>query len=68
MTTYPGLPYVEILWIKRLMFDVGLNNANEPIELLEDNNDCIRLIMNLECNSQRTKHIDIKYFLSLKNL
>ena len=51
----------ESLWIKRFLCELDLFPPDDPLEILVDNNACIQ-IANNRMLSERTKHLDIKYF------
>lgn len=50
----------ECIWLKRLITEIG-QIITEPIIIYEDNSSCQKLILNSN-NSNRTKHIDIRYY------
>ena len=51
----------EIMWARSLLAEMGYPQTN-PTILFEDNMSTIHIINN-DCNSQKTKHIDIRYNL-----
>jgi hypothetical protein len=50
-----------VTWTHRLLEEIGISNIKLPIELREDNQACIK-ISQTELLSNRTKHIDVRYF------
>lgn len=50
----------ECIWLKRIITEIG-QILTEPITIYEDNTSCQKLILNSN-NSNRTKHIDIRYY------
>ena len=52
----------EIMWARTLLAELGYPQIN-PTILYEDNMSTIAMINN-ECNSQKTKHVDIKLNMS----
>jgi hypothetical protein len=51
----------EAIWLRRLSKDLHLTSAQEPMTLFEDNQGAIALINDFRF-SERTKHVDIRYF------
>lgn len=51
----------ESLWLKRFLGELDLIPPDEPLQILVDNNACMQ-IANNRMLSERTKHLDIKYF------
>jgi hypothetical protein len=51
----------EIMWARAMLAELGYPQEN-PTILYEDNKSTIAMINN-DCNSQKTKHVDIKYNL-----
>ena len=49
----------EIMWARSMLAEMGYPQIN-PTILFEDNMSTIHIINN-DCNSQKTKHIDIRY-------
>lgn len=49
----------EALWLRRVLADMKID-INEPIKIYEDNQSCLKLIVD-EKLSNRTKHIDTRY-------
>jgi len=49
----------QVKWIRALLKDLGFPQ-DQPTTVFEDNQACIKMIEN-ETETQRTKHIDIKY-------
>ena len=49
----------EIMWARSLLAELGYPQLN-PTILYEDNMSTIHIINN-DCNSQKTKHVDIRY-------
>lgn len=50
----------EAIWLQNILFDLK-RSENKPTTIYEDNQSCIKLIKNQKV-SNRSKHIDIKYF------
>ena len=50
----------ELIWLKRIMGELGMLDPKEPITVHEDNQGCIKLSKN-PVMKERTKHIDISY-------
>ena len=50
-----------VTWTARLLDEIGIKNVKLPIEIREDNQACIK-IAQTELLSNRTKHIDVRYF------
>jgi len=48
-----------IIWLRGILKEIGFEQE-EPTIIYEDNNSCIFMAENEE-NSERTKHIDVKY-------
>ena len=51
----------EVMWARAMLAELGYPQVN-PTILYEDNKSTIAMINN-DCNSQKTKHVDIKYNL-----
>ena len=50
----------EVIWIKRILIELGIMDQSDIIKVHEDNQGCIKLSRNPVMH-ERTKHIDIAF-------
>ena len=50
----------QVLWVRQFLIDQGYEIR--PAIVYQDNKSTIQLIKNGRSNSERTRHIDIRYF------
>lgn len=57
----------EALWLRRLLAELEFDTADDPTPMLEDNQGAIALVKDHKF-SDRTKHVDIKYFFAREQM